>query len=215
MQVTAQVDFSARTLTWSHGYVSRPAAGEEPRTLAPALEGIYQSFPKRGGAAVEEFAFTVRGSRTTTWGQHSKRNDHRLNGHVMQGPVRCDILPHDGSFKWSHGYVSRRAPRDGFDAAAVVPPGGFVAQPQVEMAAPMAVPMGGFVVASAVPVAAAELTLAEMATQLQTQLGLQAGLPVYPLIEEAVSQLGLESSVKGLALIEKAKKCMEALGMST
>ena len=37
-------------------------------------------------------------------------------------------------------------------------------------AAPTAVPMGGFVTASAVLVAAAELTLAEMATQLQTQL---------------------------------------------
>ena len=115
-QITAQVDAANRTLTWSHGYVSHPAAGEVPRKLAPALEGLYESFHMHGGGAVEAFAFTVRGGHATTWGQHSKRNDYSLNGNVLQGPVRCHVQP-DGSFAWSHSYVSRRKSDDQFQLA--------------------------------------------------------------------------------------------------
>jgi len=36
--ITAQVDAATRTITWSHGYVSRPAAGEMPRSHAGAAQ---------------------------------------------------------------------------------------------------------------------------------------------------------------------------------
>lgn len=130
--ITAQVDAATRTITWSHGYVSRPAAGEMPRSSASALEGLYESFHMRGGGAVEAFAFTVRGACATTWGQYSGRNNYSLHGNVLQGPVRCHFQP-DGSFAWSHRYVSRRKADDHFRAASELP----IAEAVVVTALPM------------------------------------------------------------------------------
>ena len=60
-------------------------------------------------------------------------------------------------------------------------------------AAHLEVPMGAPVIVAAEVVTPAELTLAGMAQQLETQLGLRAGLPLMAVVEQAVEQLGLES----------------------
>ena len=158
-EITAQVDGGNRRLTWSLGsrpeygsrpaYVSRPAAGEVPRELAPALEGIYESFHTSGEAG-EKFCVTVRGNRISTWGEHTGRRDYSIEGStlVLQGvPCRClswwpcfiawccgvlavrGHLRHDGSFAWSHNYVGHRAPEDRFEAATPEPLTSMPAQP--------------------------------------------------------------------------------------
>jgi hypothetical protein len=53
-----------------------------------------------------------------------------------------------------------------------------------------------------------QVTLQQKAETLRAQLGLDAGLPIADIVVQAISQLGLESEVKALTMVEKVDRCL-------